>query len=517
MIVKNKLNFKTIFFSKTTIPYWVILISSTLLILLVSKNSPMYILNDWVDVNAFFTMGKAWNHGLIPYRDLFEQKGPILYLIFLIASKISNNYFGIYIMECLFMFITSLIIFKIGKLFLPISNSLIFVFLIFIILTITPFFNLGGSAEEFSFVFVFYAIYLIFKLEINGFQISKIDYLFSGISMAIHFWIKYTFVGVWIGFYLSLAICLLIKKNNNELLKAIIYSLLGFLLITTPIIVYFTLNNSLSDLFFNYFYANISLYPSTMDTNMLTKILISISLFINKVYKNYILFTLFLIGFMGLLLSKKILKNNFVSFMYTSSYFSLIVTSLIGGKEYDYYLLIIFPFACIPLLLILINLQKASNVNILFFFLLCFSVIIGTNGTIKESKLFPNASSNGSHGSEGGPAQKKFAEIINKCKDPSLLNYGTLDLGLYTASDILPQNYYFHKVNIANEYLPEMMTEQNNIIRNREVEFVVSRMRYKDDIDKYIPSILLENYSLISKHNQFSDGGEYTYLLFKAK
>ena len=39
-------------------------------------------MNNWVDENAFFTVGKAWGHGLIPYRDMFEQKGPVLFLIF---------------------------------------------------------------------------------------------------------------------------------------------------------------------------------------------------------------------------------------------------------------------------------------------------------------------------------------------------------------------------------------------------------------------------------------------------
>ena len=31
-----------------------------------SKNSPLYVFNDWVDANAFFTMGKGWMNGMIP-------------------------------------------------------------------------------------------------------------------------------------------------------------------------------------------------------------------------------------------------------------------------------------------------------------------------------------------------------------------------------------------------------------------------------------------------------------------
>lgn len=55
---------------------------STITMMVTSKNSPLFIQNDWVDLNAFLTMGKGWAHGLVPYKDLFEQKGPALYFIF---------------------------------------------------------------------------------------------------------------------------------------------------------------------------------------------------------------------------------------------------------------------------------------------------------------------------------------------------------------------------------------------------------------------------------------------------
>ena len=42
-----------------------------------SKNSFLYPLNDWVDVNCFFTVGRGVRHGLVPYLDLYDQKGPL--------------------------------------------------------------------------------------------------------------------------------------------------------------------------------------------------------------------------------------------------------------------------------------------------------------------------------------------------------------------------------------------------------------------------------------------------------
>ena len=42
-----------------------------------SKSSFLYPFNDWYDANDFLTLGKGMLHGLVPYRDLYEQKGPI--------------------------------------------------------------------------------------------------------------------------------------------------------------------------------------------------------------------------------------------------------------------------------------------------------------------------------------------------------------------------------------------------------------------------------------------------------
>ena len=55
-------------------------LAAFLTITVCSKSSFLYPLNDWVDVNCFFTVGRGMLHGLVPYRDLYEQKGDLLSL-----------------------------------------------------------------------------------------------------------------------------------------------------------------------------------------------------------------------------------------------------------------------------------------------------------------------------------------------------------------------------------------------------------------------------------------------------
>ena len=73
---------------------------SALFLGICSKSSPLYPLNDWVDVHCFFTVGRGILEGIVPYRDLYEQKGPVLYFLYALAAIVSDSSFwGVFLLE----------------------------------------------------------------------------------------------------------------------------------------------------------------------------------------------------------------------------------------------------------------------------------------------------------------------------------------------------------------------------------------------------------------------------------
>ena len=65
-----------------------------------SLSSPLYAFNTWVDANCFMTVGKSMLYGLVPYRDLYEQKGPLLYAMYALCYLISHRSFlGAWLLE----------------------------------------------------------------------------------------------------------------------------------------------------------------------------------------------------------------------------------------------------------------------------------------------------------------------------------------------------------------------------------------------------------------------------------
>ena len=78
---------------------WLVGIAAIALVLC-SKSSPLYVLNDWMDANIFFTMGKSMFRGKVLYRDVFDHKGPVLYFLYGLASLIDYTGFtGVLVVE----------------------------------------------------------------------------------------------------------------------------------------------------------------------------------------------------------------------------------------------------------------------------------------------------------------------------------------------------------------------------------------------------------------------------------
>ena len=69
--------------------------------------------------------------------------------------------------------------------------------------------------------------------------------------------------------------------------------------------------------------------------------------------------------------------------------------------------------------------------------------------------------------------QVQFANIINQKENPSVLNYGCLDTGIYTIAGVEPPTKFFCLLNLEN--YDEMYDTQQNMVENQEVDFLVIR------------------------------------------
>ena len=136
--------------------------TSLFILTFTTRSSILFPYNNWDDVNSYFTMGKGLMNGMVIYRDLYDQKGPFLYLLYGIGYLISHkSFFGIYIFEIIAGTIFLTFAFKLIKRHSSTSVALVLIPLVAAGVYSSRSFYWGGAAEEFCLPMLAYTIYII--------------------------------------------------------------------------------------------------------------------------------------------------------------------------------------------------------------------------------------------------------------------------------------------------------------------------------------------------------------------
>ena len=459
---------------KTVFP--ICLLTAAVFLFLCTKSSPLYPLNEWVDANIYFTIGKGMMHGLVPYLNLYDQKGPVAFLIYGLASLISGtSFFGVYIIEVIafsfFLFasyrIVALYTEKFALIVLP-------VFAAFILGSLS--FSHGGSLEELMmplFAWSLYDMLRYFKQDYpNPVPLGMIarSALFAGIMLLGKFTLLAFYV-VWMG---MLALSQLTAKHVKRAFSASGLFLLVMLAVGIPFVVYFALNGALKDFFYYYFYSNVFNYAWTEHVSMFDKLFIIIKSVGAFSYRNPQIALLIALGLGWLLLQKR------ESVRWIEKISVLLMAGLlacaiyIGGQGYRYYGLVLTPFMALGMIPIVRLLERREYLVAdkpwfkRTMFIGTSIVMIGLALLISDNRYMLSIPR------EETP-QAHFAAIMEEKKteeNVTLLCYAMPDAGFYLAVDEIPPYRFFARVNVD---LPELKQAQNDYIAEKSAEFIVTR------------------------------------------
>ncbi|OWR28480.1 hypothetical protein CDO73_18185 [Saccharibacillus sp. O23] len=492
------------------------LVSSALLLLLCTKSSPLYPLNDWVDANSFFTMGKGMAHGLVPYRDLFEQKGPLLYFIHTLAYWISDRSFlGVYVFETISFAFFLYYIHKIVALFLDVRYSLLALPFFAAVMLNLPSFTHGDSAEEFTMPLLAFSLYALLRYfkETYPDPPPYAMLLANGVAAGMAMWIKYSLLGFWFGWMAALFFCIVLNRRFLRSLLSCGAFLGGMALSSLPWIVYFGVQRAIPQWIDAYILANFRFYGK--ESTLEDKVWLVIYRFRdNLLHSPMLLLTGLLAIFF--VFGRKYLPPlaGRLSLLTTLAFLVLGVYG--GGRGYVYYFMVIAPFTVFGWIVLLDLLRRATKDRLTFRFaaavpvlglLIVLPLTYLFNGNVPMMKV-----------AREDLAQNRFARIIEQTPNATLLNYGSLDRGLYTTTGIVPNYRYFQKQNFAYASFPENMDEQRRYIRERSADFVLTSLSRQDpDPDSYPPPELAELYDSVARQEQVFEGETFVYTLYQLK
>lgn len=466
---RKKLEIKKTNSSLTLTEIILCIVSSLLIMLIATRSTPLIPYNDYCDANVMFTIGRGIVNGKVPYRDLIDRKGPIVYFLHAIGAVISSRSFtGVWILEwisCFFVLALGIRIQKLidpgfckltGILVLPLASALYF----------TPSYLYGDNPESFCIPLILLCIYIGLRSILEN-RISFLSSLTAGICIGIVFWMKFTICGAFIGMFIYLVIECIRNRDLKVLLKTTGGLIAGFMIITVPVLLYFAVNNALDDLFNVYFINNIFSYNSNYEPDsFLTSLLMPVNMLGSYLGKNYFMYLFILTGlFFILKRSGKIFRFVLLSFI-TCSLFAFI-----GAKSFTYYAFVLTAFAVTGWGAVSYVIRNITDISIKI------SKTVKAAASVIISVLFVMSAVTECPDweilfldLEDSPVYE-CSKIISKVDNPTLLCYDFLDRGFYTYNGIIPDAPYFTAMNSDYELVRR---EQERYIQEGNYDFVIT-------------------------------------------
>ncbi|SHI23530.1 hypothetical protein SAMN02745823_03733 [Sporobacter termitidis DSM 10068] len=473
---------------------------------LCSKSSFLYPFNDWGDANCFFTVGKSMLNGKVLYRDIYDQKGPLLYLLHGLAWLVSHeSFFGVYLLEVVFFSGFLWVSAKTVRLLLPESAVYILLPVLSALILSSAAFSHGDSAEELSLPLVAAALYTMVRYYKSGYpeDLSYKTVLLNGVFAGCVLSIKFNLAGFHIAWLVSILLALLIKKKLRRALMTFLVFLGGAALVLLPWLLYFGLNHALRDFYNSYVFNNIFLYSKITDLTWLDHIFGRIFNILVAFLENLQFSILIVIGLAAVLITHDYGRSVVGRLSLVLGFVCLLAGIFAGDVAYQYYPLILGAFSLLGLIAVLDLIypllpKRPLRAPLRSLIVLAFLGAALAFSWARSSNVYLLGER------REDMAQYKFRDIIRQTDNPTLLNYGFLDFGEYTVCGIVPTSKYFCGLNIQ---LPDIQKTQDEFIADKKVDYVITR--------NYTPAFILLNYAVVSQQQQYFEGKTDTYYLLE--
>lgn len=235
---------------------------AALALLFASTSSPLYATNFWTDTNIYFTVGRGMLSGLMPYRDLFDHKGPLLYAIYALGALVSDSSFlGVFLLEVASLAATLYLGWRTVCLCGDGPLTLAAIPLAAAVTATCTAFNQGGSAEEFCLPAL--ALGLLCALaRMRGARPERPGRLHAlfGAAAGWVFAIKYTDCGLFFGLGAMLLCWELRMGGSRAGLRALLAMIAGFAIAPLACAAYLAAGGALGDCIRVYVTQNITGY-----------------------------------------------------------------------------------------------------------------------------------------------------------------------------------------------------------------------------------------------------------------
>lgn len=461
-------------------------------------NSPLH---PWIgadtetDSSVFKTLALMMEKGYMPYKDSFDHKGPLIYILNFLGNRISL-YRGIWVIEFLFMTITYFILYKIARLMCNVSaaftvtlmsNSLLFTY-----------FEGGNLSEEYALPFIASAIY-IFVDYLKNKNISRIRIIICGCSLGATLLLRPNMISVWMVFIILIFFNSVIKHEWKMLGGYIAWFLVGLALIMAPILIWLMTNNALVQCWNDYILFNKAYSTGKGGYELCIDRWKTVLYFLNTF--------VCLVSFMALIyvstIRDKLLNIGYIIYMIIT----LILMS-ISGMTLGHYGMILVPAVTYPLSLFLAEIEKIEQERVskvISMLVICFFLnTVVLQNWISLATEIPSIYAN-RNGNQKSEIDTTIADIINAHVDENdtISVYGNWDY-IYVIANRRHATRYSYQFPIG-QVMPSIMEEYMEDLQKELPQMIIVQAGHLDDnIDDFLNA---NQYTLVwTPNEEFGDG-----------
>lgn len=304
--------------------------------------SPYYEIPVSCDPIIYHLMGRGMMEGLMPYRDLFDQKGPFIFLIYGFSYTLCGSYWLVFVLEVFAVTASMIFCYKAALLFVSGKKAFIVSLLILYSMCSFHYYAGGGHPSEFILPFQFAAIYGVCRLYRDPDRFVRTGVVFgAGIGMALL--LKFNLAAFWFVPFLYV----LYRARMTG--KAWIFtgSVGGtLLLMLTPCLWYFYSRGALLDLYEGYIVFNAGYGADAVSFKEMCR---NYSQWVKRdiMYPSMLMY---IVGGAGVILSRMPAREKIY---YTAAFLITCMGVQGNGKtHFNHYALTLIPFAAVGYLVV---------------------------------------------------------------------------------------------------------------------------------------------------------------------
>ena len=308
-----------------------ILFGLSLVVALKAPNNFFHAGSTTVDSSVFIYMGRVILNGGMPYRDYFDHKGPVLFLINALGVYISPTW-GVWLLDCFAFFVTFVMIYRIARFhcnrFFSITVVLASTYDLF------RYYIEANGTEVYAMPFIAIATYIFLDYFLHE-KIGTLRLMICGLSFCAVFLLRANMIAVWMVMCIGVFLQCIMKRELVKIGYFLKWFLVGAGLLCVPIAFWLGINGAISEFIDDYFIFNI-IYSGSSDI-------------VDKITALFYFFSIKSILFCSVLVAIMCaVKKDLLHWLYAVLFVASLVMMNMSGWKSDHYAMVLVPLAAYP-------------------------------------------------------------------------------------------------------------------------------------------------------------------------